>query len=96
MKKIPLIALALSFAAPASAQLGPDANDQLRRVAEKVAEEMQTIDKLLTARDPAAAREASTRAASGIQKMLDQAQTTNKRVQQGIDELIEQLKNCGL
>ena len=92
----PITLLALTLSTSLTAQLEPDAKDQLRRVEDKVAAEMQAIDKLLTERNADAAKAASQRASEGIQKMLEQAATGNKRVQQGIDELIEQLKSCGL
>lgn len=96
MRIRPITLLVLTLGTSLTAQLGPDPKDQLRRVADKVAEEMQAIDKLLTERNADAAKAASQRASEGIQKMLEQAATGNKRVQQGIDELIEQLKSCGL
>ena len=83
----------LALASATSAQIGPDAKDQIKRIAEKVAEEMAEIDRLLTNRDASQnASDAVKRAAESIQKMLEQAETANKRVQQGIDELIEQIK----
>ncbi len=87
----PLAVLALASAT--AAQIGPDAKDQIKRIAEKVAEEMAEIDRLLTNRDAGQnASDAAKRAAESIQKMLEQAETANKRVQQGIDELIAQMK----
>lgn len=83
--------------AVAPAQLGPDPRDQMKQIADKVADEMKEIDRLLTSRDTSgAAAGALERSAQGIEKMLDNAQTSNKRVQQGIDEIIEQLSKCGL
>lgn len=83
--------------AVAPAQLGPDPRDQMRQIADKVAEEMKEIDRMLMSRDAGkSASEAVERSVEGLEKMLDGAQTSNKRVQQGIDELIEQLSKCGL
>ena len=83
----------LALTSATAAQIGPDAKDQIKRIAEKVAEEMAEIDRLLTNRDASQnAADAAKRASEGIQKMLEQAETANKRVQQGIDELIEQIK----
>jgi hypothetical protein len=98
MSRLLLLTSAVALlGAVAPAQLGPDPRDQLRQIAEKVAEEMKEIDRLLMARDAgketAAALE---RSVGGLEKMLEGAQTSNKRVQQGIDELIEQLSKCGL
>lgn len=79
------------------AQVGPTPQEQLRRIAAKVSEEMQTIDKLLAQREIGkAAAEATKRSADGLQKMLDEAQGTSKSVQKGIDELIEELSKSGL
>ncbi len=79
------------------AQVGPTPQEQLRRIASKVSEEMQTIDRLLSQRGIGkAATEASKRSAEGLQKMLDEAQGTSKSVQKGIDELIEELSKSGL
>lgn len=83
--------------AVAPAQLGPDPRDQMKQIAAKVAEEMKEIDRLLTSHDTSgAAAEALKRSAEGLDKMLDGAQSSNKRVQQGIDDLIEQLSKSGL
>ena len=85
------------LAAAAPGQLGPDPRDQMKQIAEKVAEEMKEIDRLLITRDAGkAASEAAQRSAECIQKMLDGAGSSSKRVQQGIDELLEQLSKCGL
>lgn len=85
------------FAGLAPGQIGPDPRDQMKQIANKVAEEMKEIDRLLLTRDAGkAASEAVQRSANGIQKMLDGAQSSNKRVQQGIDELLEQLGKSGL
>lgn len=79
------------------AQVGPTPQEQLRRIAAKVSEEMQTIDKLLAQREIGkAAAEATKRSSEGLQKMLDEAQGTSKSVQKGIDELIEELSKSGL
>jgi len=98
MSRNPLLLSVLVLSAAAlPAQLGPDARDQLRQIADKVAEEMKEIDRLLTSGD--AGKDASAalqRSVAGIEEMLQGAQTTNKRVQQGIDELIEQLSKSGL
>jgi hypothetical protein len=79
------------------AQVGPSPQDQLRRIAAKVSDEMQAIDRLLAQREIGkAATEAAKRSADGLQKMLDEAQGTSKSVQKGIDELIEELSKSGL
>lgn len=85
------------LAAAAPAQLGPDPRDQMRQIAEKVAEEMKEIDRLLMSKDASQETAAAVqRSVEGLQKMLDGAQSSNKRVQQGIDEMIEQLSKCGM
>lgn len=87
----------LVLGASASAQLTPDPRQQLKQIADKVAEEMKEIDRLLLERDASKATgEALRRSVEGIEKMLDNAGSANKRVQQGIDELIQQLEECGL
>ncbi len=98
MRRFMLLSSAVAlFAGLAPAQLGPDPRDQMKQIAEKVATEMKEIDRLLMSRDAGkAATEALQRSAEGIDKMLDGAQSSNKRVQQGIDELIEQLSKSGL
>jgi hypothetical protein len=85
------------LAGAASAQLAPDPRDQMKQIADKVASEMKEIDKMLMTGDASkAAAEASRRSAEGIGKMLEGAQTSNKRVQQGIEEMLEQLSKSGL
>ncbi|MEZ5964442.1 MAG: hypothetical protein R3F56_11400 [Planctomycetota bacterium] len=98
MPRLLLLSSAVALlGAVAPAQLGPDPRDQMRQIADKVAEEMKEIDRLLTSRDTSgAAAGALERSAAGIDKMLDGAQTSNKRVQQGIEELMAQLSKCGL
>jgi hypothetical protein len=98
MSRIPLLAAAaLLLPSFAMAQLGPDPREQMKQIADKVAEEMKEIDRLLMSRDAGqGANEALERSTAGIQKMLEGADSSNKRVQQGIEELIEQLSKCGL
>ncbi len=78
-------------AVPLAAQID-DPRERLKDISRRIAEEMQEIDKLLLQRDAAGAGERIERAAKQMQELLDQAQQSQDRVVQGIDELIRQIE----
>jgi hypothetical protein len=83
-----------ALAAAGTAQIDPQ--NKLLEIADKVAEEMKEIDRLLMQRATSGeAAKALDRSAQGIQKMLEEVDGTSKSVCKGIDALMEELEKNG-
>lgn len=88
------LALFAALSAPARAQ-DEDPRAKIKELAQKVADELQNVDRLLLQRERGSqqgAREAMERARAGIQKLLDESKQGQQEAAKGIDELIAEIQ----
>jgi hypothetical protein len=75
---------------PAAAQ-DEDPRAKIKELAQKIAEELQNVDKLLLQREAGGARAAMDRASSGMAKLLEESKRGQAGASQGIADLIAEL-----
>jgi hypothetical protein len=86
------IGILFLIAAALPAQID-DPRERIKDITRRVAEEMAEIDKLLLRRDPARAAERIEEATKQMQQLLEQTRGSQDRVIQGIDELMQQIRD---